>query len=442
MDWLMTLLIVIGGLLVCLLGGLHVFATFLLIDIIGMVFLMGGIDGLPSLIRSMVDSIGVFTLTSVPMFIIMGEVIFVSGMATKAIVVVERLLFRLPGRLAMVAICGGALFDALSGSALGTCAMFGSLLMPEMQKRNYSKYMSMGPIMAASSLAVVIPPSTLAIVLASTAGVSIGKLLIAGFVPGFLISGMFGAFIIVSCLINPSLAPSGAAVMSAATESGEPASLFVDFVKYLLPLSFIVLAVLGSIFSGIATPTEAAALGGIASFLLAAVYRKLTWSVVVKSSVQTLNISTMIFMIVAGSVVFSQILAYTGITRGIVKMALGLNISPMAIIAVILLILLLMGTMIDQMSMIMIGVPMFMPIVKALNCDPIWFCHLMLLVITLGLLTPPFGLLLFIMRGVAPPGTTMTDVYHSIGPYIALALFGVILVLIFPEIALWLPNRM
>jgi tripartite ATP-independent transporter DctM subunit len=248
---------------------------------------------------------------------------------------------------------------------------------------------------------------------------------------------MFGAFIIIACLIKPSLAPSGAGVRKTESES-----LATDFFKYLLPLSLIVLAVLGSIFSGVATPTEAAALGGIASFLLAAVYRQLTWSVVTQSAVRTLDISTMIFMIVAGSVVFSQLLAFTGITRGIVEVALSLHISPKLIVTVILVILLLMGTMIDQMSMIMIGVPMFMPIARALNCDPIWFCHLMLLAITLGLLTPPFGLLLFIMRGVAPAGTTMSEVYRSVAPYIVLAVLGMFLVLLFPEIALWLPKRM
>jgi tripartite ATP-independent transporter DctM subunit len=440
MEWTYILLIVMGGLLLGLLGGLHVFATFLLIDIIGIVCFMGGMDGLSGMVRSMVDSIGVFTLTSVPLFIIMGEVIFLSGMASRAINVIERLLYRLPGRLGLVAICGGALFDALSGSALGTCAMFGSLLMPEMKQRNYSKYMSMGPIMAASSLAVVIPPSTLAIVLASTAGVSIGKLLIAGFIPGLMISAMFGMFIIICCMAKPSLAPSGSAVMS--KQHAAEISLVADIFKNLLPLSLIVLAVLGGIFSGIATPTEASALGGIASFLLAAAYRQLSWSTVVKSALRTLDISTMIFMIVAGSVVFSQILAFTGITRGIVEVALAMSVSPKMIIALILLILLLMGTMIDQMSMIMIGVPMFMPIAKALNCDPIWFCHLMLLVITLGLLTPPFGLLLFIMKGVAPVGTKMSQVYLAVSPYILLALFGVSLVLLFPQIAIWLPNRM
>lgn len=412
------------------------FATFLLIDILGILYFMGGISGLSTLIRSMSDSIGIFTLTPVPLFIIMGEVIFVSGMATKAIDVIERILYKLPGRLGLVAIGGGALFDCLSGSALGTCAMFGSLLVPEMRRRNYSKYMSMGPVMAGSALAVVIPPSTLAIVMASQASVSIGKLLIAGFIPGLLISSMFGAYIIISCLIKPSLAPPGESI------SKSSSILIIDFFKYLFPLSFIVLAVLGSIFAGVATPTEASALGGLASFILAACYGKLSWDVIKRSTLRTLDITTMIFMIVAASVAFSQLLAFAGVTRGIVEVALGLHLSPKLIVSMVIIILILMGTMIDQLSMIMIGVPMFMPIVTALKFDPIWFCLLMLLSITIGLLTPPFGLLCFIMKGVAPAGTKMSDVYYSIFPYILLAIAGIFLILFFPEIALWLPNRM
>ena len=436
MEWHLILLIIVGGLLICLMSGLPVFAAFLLIDLVGILFFMGGPIGLTSLIRSMLDSIGKFTLTPVPLFIIMGEVIFVSGMATKAVDVVERLLYRLPGRLSMVAVGAGALFDCLSGSALGTCAMFGSLLLPEMTKRNYSKYMSMGPIMAGSALAVVIPPSTLAIVLASQAGISIGKLLIAGFIPGFMLASLFACYIIISCKVKPGLAPAGEALKTSSS------NLAIDFLKYLLPLSLIVLAVLGSIFSGIATPTEASALGALTSFILAGAYGRLSIDVVLISARRCLAISTMIFMIVAASVAFSQLLAFTGITRGIVEMATNLPVPPKVIIALILCLLILMGTMIEQISMIMIGVPIFMPVASALGYDPIWFGLLMLVCITLGLITPPFGLLLFVMKGVSPRDTKMSDVYYSALPFVILALLGIFLILIFPEIAVWLPRRM
>lgn len=436
MEWQFILLIIVGGLLFSLMGGLPVFSAFLLIDIVGILFFMGGVDGLSSLTRSMLASIGKFTLTPVPLFIIMGEVIFVSGMATKAVDVVERILYRLPGRLSMVAIGAGALFDCLSGSALGTCAMFGSLLVPEMTKRKYSKYMSMGPIMAGSALAVVIPPSTLAIVLAAQAGISIGNLLIAGFIPGFLLASLFACYVIVSCILKPSLAPPGK------SEKTSSSNLGLDFLKYLLPLSLIVLAVLGGIFSGMATPTEASALGALASFVLAGVYKRLSLRVIVTSGRRCLAISTMIFMIVAGSVAFSQLLAFTGITRGIVEIACGLPVPPKLIIALMLCLLILMGTMIEQISMIMICVPIFMPVAVALGADPIWFGLLMLVCITIGLITPPFGLLLFIMKGVTPPDTTMADVYYSALPYILLAMLGVGLIFVFPGIAVWLPGQM
>lgn len=436
MEWQFVMLIVVGGLIFFLMSGLPVFSAFLLIDIVGILFFMGGPSGLTSLIRSMLASIGKFTLTPVPLFIIMGEVIFVSGMASKAIEVVERVLSRLPGRLSMVAVGAGALFDCLSGSALGTCAMFGSLLVPEMTQRKYSKYMSMGPIMAGSALAVVIPPSTLAIVLAAQAGISVGKLLIAGFIPGFMLASFFSIYIIVLCLIKPSMAPKGDALKKSSS------NLFIDFVKYLLPLSIIVLAVLGSIFSGVATPTEASALGALASFLIAAGYGRLSKDVIIISAKRCIAISTMIFMIVAGSVAFSQLLAFTGISRGIVGIATDLPLSPILTCAIILVLLIIMGTMIEQISMIMIAVPIFMPIAVALGFDPIWFGLLMLVSITIGLITPPFGLLLFIMKGVLPPGTKMLDVYYSALPFIILTFLGILLILIFPDIAIWLPNKM
>ena len=436
MEWQLIFLIVISGLLFLLMTGLPVFAAFLIVDMFGIIFFMGGTGSLPSLIGSMLGSIGIFTLTPVLLFIIMGEVIFLSGMARKAIDVVERALKNLPGRLSLVAVAGSAIFDCLSGSALGTCAMFSSLLLPEMTKRKYSKYMSMGPIMAGSALAVIIPPSTLAIVLASQADISVGKLLIAGFIPGFMVAGFFALFIVISSLINPALTPK-------AQENGtDSSSLFMDFLKYLLPLGLIVLSVLGSILSGIATPTEASALGALTSFILASAYRRLDIRVLLKSTRNCVEIVSMIFMICAGSVAFSQLLAFTGVTRGLVEFVGSLALPPKMIIGVMLIFLILLGTMIDQVSMIMICVPIFMPIATSLGSDPVWFGLLMLISITLGLLTPPFGLLLFIIKGVVTKETKIIDVYYAALPYVAIIVLSLIIILAFPGIATWLPSLM
>lgn len=436
MEWQLNLVIIVGGLLAALMAGLPVFASFLLIDILGVLLFMGGVKGLSALPRSLLDSVGLFTLTPVPLFVIMGEVLFLSGLAGKSVGVLERILRRVPGRLSMVAVWGAALFDALTGSALGTCAMFGSLLVPEMSNRKYSKYMSMGPVMAGSMLAVVIPPSTLAVVLAAEAGLPVGKLLISGFLPGLMLTMLFALYILICCLINPSLAPKGDALAQ------ESSSLLVDILKYLVPLSLIVLSVLGGIFSGLATPTEAAALGAVSSFVLAAAYGGLNRKVFTDCVTRCLGVSTMIFMIVAFSVSFSQLLAFTGITQGIARAAAALPVPRDVLVALMLFILVLMGTMIDQISMIMIGVPIFMPIALNLGCDPIWFGLLMLVSITLGLITPPFGLLLFIMKGVVPPGTTIMDVYKAAVPFFLLVLIGLGLIVIFPVIATWLPAHM
>ena len=435
MEWQFLLLIIGGILFLTLLSGLPIFVAFLIVDTVGILLFMGGLAGIDSLVRSMFDSIGLFTLSPVVLFTIMGEAIFRSGMASRALDVLERMMVRLPGRLSVVAVSAGAIFATLSGSALGSCAMLGSLLVPDMEKRGYSKSLSMGPIMAGGMLAVIIPPSTLAVILGAQGGISVGKLLLAGFIPGFILAGLYLAHITISCVRNPSLAPMGEAIKA-------QSSLLKDFLKYVLPLSVIVLAVLGSIFTGAATPTEASALGALASFVLAACYRELTVKMVIKSATSTLAISTMILMIVGGSVAFSQLLSFTGIVRGIVELVTNLNVPPVVVVALMQALLIIMGCFIDQIAMIMIAVPIFMPITATLGLDSVWIGLLMLISISLGLLTPPFGLLLFIMKGNAPKGTTMLDVYRASLPYIILTFIGLALFIIFPGIATWLPRHM
>jgi tripartite ATP-independent transporter DctM subunit len=283
---------------------------------------------------------------------------------------------------------------------------------------------------------VVIPPSTLAIVLAAQAGISVGKLLMTGLVPGFMLAGMFALFIVITSTINPKLTPK---INETDTNLD---SLFKDFLKYLLPLGLIIISVLGSILSGLATPTEASALGALTSFILAAAYGKLNKAVLLKSAKNCLELVSMIFMIAAGSVAFSQILAFTGVTRGMVTFTTSLALSPTMIIVVILAFLILMGTMIEQVSTIMICVPIFMPIANALHFDPMWFGMMMLLAITTGLLTPPFGLLLFIINGASGTKGKISDVYLAALPYLCIILLGLALILIFPGIATWLPSLM
>jgi len=435
MEWQFLLLIIGGILFLTLLSGLPIFVAFLIVDTVGILLFMGGLAGIDSLVRSMFDSIGLFTLSPVVLFTIMGEAIFRSGMATRALDVLERMMVRLPGRLSVVAVSAGAIFATLSGSALGSCAMLGSLLVPDMEKRGYSKSLSMGPIMAGGMLAVIIPPSTLAVILGAQGGISVGKLLLSGFIPGFILAGLYLSYITISCMRNPSLAPMGEAIK---TQS----SLGKDFLIYVLPLSVIVLAVLGSIFTGAATPTEASALGALTSFVLAACYRELTVKMVIKSATSTLAISTMILMIVGGSVAFSQLLSFTGIVRGIVELVTNLDVPPVIVVALMQTLLIIMGCFIDQIAMIMIAVPIFMPITAALGLDSVWIGLLMLISISLGLLTPPFGLLLFIMKGNAPKGTTMFDVWRASLPYIILTFIGLALFIIFPGIATWLPRHM
>ena len=435
MEWPVLCLIIGGMLLVTLMSGLPIFVAFFIVDTVGILLFMGGVAGLDSLVRSMFDSIGLFTLTPVILFLIMGELIYQSGMASRALDIFDRILRYLPGRLSLVAVGGGAIFSTLSGSALGTCAMLSTLLVPEMRKRNYSKSMSMGPIMAGGMLDVIIPPSTLAVILGAQGGIPVGKLLIAGFIPGFILTGFYLLYIIYTCYRDPSQAPLGEAAAA-------KTSLAMDCLKYLLPLMAIVVAIFGGIFTGWATPTEAAALGAFTSALLAIYYRELTLKVVVKCLTSTVAVSSMIFMIVGGSVAFGQLLSFTGIVKGIVNLATDLPVSPIIVVALMQVVLVIMGCFIDQIAMIMIAVPIFMPITNALGLDPIWVGLLLLISISLGLITPPFGLLLFVMKGGAPEGTTMMDVYRASMPYTILTLIGLILFILFPGLSTWLTQYM
>ena len=213
-------------------------------------------------------------------------------------------------------------------------------------------------------------------------------------------------------------------------------------VKYVLPLGFIVFMVIGIIFVGVATPSEAAATGAMATFILAAVYGKLNWNLIKTSLTSTFQVTVMIFMIIAGALAFSQIVAYSGASRGLVDFATNLPIPPLAIVGSMLLVSLFLGMFVNLVAIMMLTLPLFVPIVIALGFDPVWFAVLYLLTLEMGATSPPFGLALFVMRGVAPAGTTMGDCYKAALPFLGCDLIALLLILFIPMIAQWLPNLM
>ena len=436
MEWWLILLVFICALLLLLATGIPVAFAFFFINIVGAVIFLGGAVGLRQMILSIFSGLTSFTLAPVPLFVFMGEILFHSGMAVRTLDVLDKWMGRLPGRLSLLTVAGGTIFSNLSGSTMANTAMLGSLLVPEMTRRGYSKSMTLGPILGTGGIAMIIPPSAIAIILGTLSRVSIGSLLLAGIIPGLLMALFYGVYIVMRCSVNPALAPS---YQVSAVSLAEKLS---SFFKYVLPLTSIVFLVVGLIFLGVATPTEAAAMGSVGSLVLAALYRSLNPKVARKAVTGALEVTVMTFMIIAGSITFSQILAFTGASRGLVEFVVGLQLSPIFLVIIMMVLLMILGAFMDQISMMMITIPIFMPVIKALGFNPIWFGILMLINLEIAFTSPPFGLLLFVMKGVAPEGTSMGDIYRAAIPFILCDLMVLTLILIFPALALWLPSLM
>ncbi len=433
MSWQMASLLLLGGSTVLLFIGMPVAFSFVAINLVGAVLFLGGDAGLHQLIRNSGAAVINFSLTPIPLFILMGELLFHTGLAIKVIAGVERLIRQVPGRLAVVAVVAGTVFSAISGSTIATTAMLGSLMLPIMLARGYHPTMATGPIMAIGAVDMLIPPSALTVLLGSLSGISISKLLIGGVVPGLILSAAFVVYIIIRVRTNPALAPATPIEQLSGWARYEP------LIRYVLPLVSIFVVVIGAMSGGIATPTESAALGALATMGLAAVYGALSVDAIRKAVRGTVGISGMILFIILGATTFSQILSFSGATEGIVSAIFSRQLSPFAILAGMMLLLIFLGIFVDQVSMMLITLPVFMPIVQRLDIDLIWFGVLYLICMQLGLLLPPHGLLLMTMRGVAPPEVAMADIFRAVVPYIMLSLALLVLIIVFPTIATWLP---
>ena len=434
LSWEM-LLGLMGGSLVALMGlGVPVAFAFLAINLVGAFFILGGAAGLMLLARNATEAVGSFALVPIPLFILMGELLLHTGLATRAIHAIEKLISGVPGRLSLVAVTSGAVFASLSGSSIANTAVLGRVLLPDMLRMGYHPVLSIGPILAVGGVAMLIPPSALAVLFGSLAGISISQLLLGGIVPGLMLAAFYFVFIMVAARLRPALAPPEPMERLPWRARATP------FVIYVLPLMSIVVVVVGSILAGFATPTESAALGSVATMLAAAAYRTMTWRALREALLGTARTSALILIIISGSITFSQILSFSGASREMIALVTSYQLDPMLLLAAMLLCALLLGMLMDQVSIMLITLPFFMPLVAQSGIDPIWFGVMMLVALEVGLITPPFGLLLFIMQSVAPKGVTMNHVLVSITPYLILELIGLALIFAFPAIALWLPG--
>jgi tripartite ATP-independent transporter DctM subunit len=433
MIWYEAALLMVGIAMGLMLLGLPVAFSFIATNIVGAFIFMGGVRGLEQVVSNMSASLTTFLLVPVPLFILMGDLMVHTGLARRMMDGFDRLIGRVPGRLCYVSVGAGTVFGALSGSAMASTAMLGSTLVPEMMRRGYKKHMAMGPVLGAGGLDILIPPSAIAVLLGSIAQIDIGRLLIAGIVPALILAVMYVGVITLQLRIDPSAAPSYDLPPIPLREK------VMAIVVNLAPLSVVIFAVCGLIIMGIATPTESAAFGVLSVLVLAAAFRCLTWEALKRSLEGTMRVSVMLFTIILGSLTFSQVLAFSGASSGLVQWALGFQFTPTVILGLMLALVVLLGLFIDEVSQIMLTVPIYMPIVKTLGIDPIWFGTLMMLCMVIGALSPPFGLQLFVMMGVGPKGTTLGEVAYAAVPYMACQTILALLILGFPVIATWLP---
>ncbi len=434
MAWYEAALLMVGGLLFLMFFGMPVAIAFLAINIVGVYIFMGGMIGIDQLVANATTAVTSFALVPVPLFLIMGELLFHTGLAIRVFDALDKCFGGIKGRLSYLTVGGGTIFATLSGSSMANTAMLGTTLMPDMIKRGYKPHMIMGPILATGGLAMIIPPSSLAVLLGSLARIDVGALLIAGLIPGLILALMFAATIRLQIAADPEAAPGYAAERASFSEIVR--ALVVD----VLPMGIVVFAVVGLILLGWATPTESAAFGAFSVVALAAFYGKLSWDAVVRSMKGTLTVSAMMLMIIVGSTTFSQILAFSGASSGLIAFATGFELNAYLILLAMFLVLIILGMFMDQLSIMMLTLPIFMPLVGLYNFDPIWFGVIMLLALELSLVTPPFGLLLFVMVGVSPQGTRIGHVARAAIPYIACTLLLVLILTLFPQLALWLPG--
>ncbi len=434
MMWYEALGLLLGAILLMMGIGMPVALAFLAANILGAWIFMGGDRGVTQLLNNGLGALTSYALVPIPLFLLMGELFFHTGLGGRMFNAIDRLLGRLPGRLSYVTVLGGTGFAALSGSSMGSTALLGSLMVPEMNRRGYKKHMSLGPILGTGGLAIIIPPSALAVLLATLAKIDVSALLMAGIIPGLILSLLYLITIWIQTRIDPLAAP---------PYEVDPIPLSQKLwlvLRDVVPMIGVMVVCVMLMLYGIATPSEAAAFGALGVIILAFAFRCLTWAAIVKSVGGTLRVTLMAYLIVFGSATFSQVLAFSGASGGLVQWATSFDLAPIVMLLAMFAVLLLLGMFMEQISIMLLTVPVFFPLAQSLGFDLVWFGLIMLLSLEISFTTPPFGLLLFVMKGVAPPDTTMRDIYVSAFPFIGCSLLLVAMLIVWPPLALWLPG--
>ena len=373
-----------------------------------------------------------FTFTAIPAFILLGELLGRSGLADRIYTAISPIFERLPGRLLQTNIGACTAFAAISGSSTATSAVIGSIAYDELLKRGYERGAVLGTIAAGGTLGILIPPSIAFIIYGSWQNVSIGALFIAGIIPGLLLSLAFMVYIGVRATLKPSIAPSTGVLMPIGRALMRSAEAW--------PFAVLIFAILGSIFFGFATPTESAALGVLTTLILAAFYRRLSWDLVWQSLVATVRTFSSLSLVIAGAVVLSQAVALTGLPKELIRMVGEAGLSATTVILAIYLMYMILGCFFGPIEMLLITLPFVFPLVTGLGYDPVWFGVVLVIVIEIGLLTPPVGINLFVVMAISRNQVSLGEVAMACVPFWMIMVCMLLLLTLMPQIALFLPQ--
>ncbi|MEW9670501.1 TRAP transporter large permease subunit [Ammoniphilus sp. 3BR4] len=408
-------------------------------------FAMGGIslvigflfwNGEASIVGFILGSYGKvleFTLTALPMYILMAGILRFSDLADDLYEAIYRWFGGIKGGLAAGTTFIAAMFGAMVGIATVATATLGLTARPSMIKRGYNDQLASGVIMAGGALGILIPPSILMIIYAMESNVSAGKLFFAGFIPGILAAIIFMGYAIIISYLNPKMGPS-----LPKEERFTWKEKFDSLKGVILPLLIIVFVLL-SIFSGLATPTEAAAVGVVGSLICAGIKRKLTWANLKDMVVMTVKLNSMVFWLLIGAVAYARVVSATGVGAWVAELISGLEMNRWVILIAIQVVYFILGMFLDPGAILLITAPVFLPLVKDLGFDLIWFGILFIVNGCMAYLTPPFGMSLFVLKGVAPD-IQMQELYRAVIPFVFLYMIVIAIIMIFPEVVLWLPN--
>ncbi|MDM8540335.1 TRAP transporter large permease subunit [Desulfococcaceae bacterium HSG9] len=430
-DMLTMSLTVFGVLFLSLSSGIWVGFSLFIVGFVGMV-LFSSLPAGSNLASSVWATIEKWEYVALPLFILMGEILFRSGISEKLFKALVPWLYRLPGGLLLMNIVSCTLFAAVSGSSAATTATVGRITLAELDKLNYDKRLAMGSLAGAGTLGFLIPPSLIMIVYAILAEVSIGKMFMAGILPGLLLAGIYSTYIIYCGIRNPEIAPK-------AKENYTWTERFTAL-KDLVPTAILIAMVLGSIYGGIATPTEAAALGVFGSFIFAIINRRMNMKIILECLMGAIKTNAMIMLIVMGAGYLSRVMGFLGIPAAITSAITEMNLSPYTLMLMLGCVYIILGCLLDGFSIVVMTLPISLPMVTAAGFDPIWFGIYLILMVEVSQITPPVGFNLFVIQGLTDE-PIMTIARYAF-PFFFLMLLTTAILTVFPEIALYLPNLM